>query len=134
MTDRLFTSTELSDWTQSEISSGTALLRERVVWGWLKPVLGLDKRPDAVSEELFAWAIELGGIAHENPSGKSSYQLGEEQTQYSAERRQEILDEAAGSVGGDTSKNGLSVSSFPEAQPYPDPARDPMHLGHWTSW
>lgn len=117
----LFTATELGDWVQADIPAGTAALRERVVWGWLKPILKLEERPEQPSEQLFAWAIELGGIAHENPSGKSAYQLGDENSQYSAERRREILDEvAAGGISSATPPQPRG--RFPKAQRYPDPA------------
>lgn len=123
----LFDAADLGDWLHCTVTDEAAIAAERVVWGWLKPVLGLTERPTPVSEELFSWAIELGGIAHENPDGKSYYQLADERTGYSAERRQQILEEAA--TGG-IAPGGVAkpVGSFPKAQCWPDPARP------WGRW
>lgn len=102
------------------IDTDRAVLAERMAWGWLKPVLGLTERPDLVPDDVFAWAVELGAIAHENPSGLESKQLGPAQQQFSAERRREILAQAASDgapVGAPPSPRG----SFPVALDYPDP-------------
>jgi hypothetical protein len=100
------------------IDSDRAEVAERVVWGWLKPVLGLTERPYPVPDEVFSWAIELGAIAHENPAGLSSKQLGPAQQAFSMERRREILADAA---GGGSSTAALSPrGSFPDALSYPD--------------
>lgn len=115
----LFTAGDLSHWLQCPVAAETALTVEQVVWGWVKPILGLTSRPDPTPDELFSQALELGGIAHENPAGLAAYQLGEERSQFSAERRAEILrDMASGNLpaGGTPSPRG----SFPSARCYPD--------------
>jgi hypothetical protein len=98
------------------ITDEQATSAEKVVWGWLQPVLGLEVRPYPVPAKVFSWAIELGAIAHENPAGRTSRQLGPFQEQFSAERRAEILAEAG--------RGGLTATapqgSFPEPLDYPD--------------
>lgn len=118
----LFTDTELSDHLgDAAVTPERAAAAERLVWGWLKPVLGLEARPNPVPAEVFSWAIELGGIAHENPAGLSSYELGAERYGFSAERRDEILRQAA--TGGHAATPLSPRGSFPKAACYPDAAR-----------
>lgn len=96
-------------------------LADRIVWGWLKGPLGLDARPEPpVPEQVFAWAVELGAIYLENPTGLSSYQLGGERFGFSAERRESILAEAAGG-GMPSSAAPRPTGDFPPARAYPDP-------------
>lgn len=122
MTDRLFTATDLSSWLQATVPEDTAVMVERVVWGWLSPVYGnATDRPDEVSPALFAAALELGAIAHENPSGLTAYQLGEERSQYGSERRRAIIAEVAASVPTPGGAEGIPRGRFPRAVPYPDP-------------
>lgn len=125
MTDQLFTATELGNMLQCSVTDEAAAAAERLAWGWLKPVLGIttEDRPATVTAEVFAWAIELGAIAYENPSGLSAYQLGDERSQYSAERRNEILATAA--AGGKVASSGVPSprGTFPTAECWPDPIR-----------
>ncbi|MGI8682068.1 MAG: hypothetical protein ACR2JO_08055 [Mycobacteriales bacterium] len=114
----LFTAAELSDFLHGPVTPEAAVSVERVVWGWLKPVLGVSARPDPVPAEVWSWAIELGAIAHENPAGLTLYQLGTERSQFSAERRGAILAEASDEgVSGSGSPRG----SFPPPLAWPDP-------------
>lgn len=117
----LFTAEDLSTWLRQPVSSEAAVLVERVVWGWLGPLLGTTERPDPVSDKLAAWAIELGAIAYANPEGLSRYSLDSESSEYSSERRDEILRIAAG--GGITPAGAALAPSgcFPTARSYPDP-------------
>jgi hypothetical protein len=118
----LFTPSDLSDWLRQPVEDGAATVVEGVVWGWLRPLLKLDQRPEDPSPELVAWAIELGAIAYVNPEGLEEYQLEAERSKYSSDRRDEILRAAAG--GGTTAPGAAlaPVGSFPKARPYPDPA------------
>lgn len=116
----IFDADELTEWLGRQVSEARALIVERVVWGWLKLALGVETRPHPVPAEVFSWAIELGAIAHENPNGLSSEQLGPAQRQFSSERRAEILEAAAGASTG--AGGSRPRGSFPAAQPYPDPA------------
>jgi hypothetical protein len=119
----LFTATDLADLLGRPVSDERAAAVERVVWGWLKPVLDLQERPNPIPDEVLSWALELAGIAYENPSGLTEYQLGAERTYFSAERRAQILAEASADrgAGEGTSPRG----SFPAATRYPDPAWAP---------
>lgn len=113
----LFTADDLADWLHQPVTPEGAAVTERVVWGWLSPILGLTDRPDPPTASQAAWAVELGGIAYVNPEGLASYALESEKSDYSSERRDEILRLAAG--------GGVAVKprgSFPPAYCYPDPA------------
>lgn len=115
----LFDENDLTEWLGKQVTGQRAASVERVVWGWLKPILGLAERPDPVPDEMFSWAVELGGIAHENPKGLSSRDLGPYSEQFSTERRKEILDDVRNSLpsGGASLK---PTGSFPEPLDYPD--------------
>lgn len=119
----LFNLEDLEGLIDATVTTGRATVVEKVVWGWLKPKLGWEERPAEIPPEVFSWAVELGAIAHENPAGLSSYQLGQEQSQYSAERRNEILNDAAAYGDDPTGTTGGPIGNFPPATPYPDPAR-----------
>lgn len=117
----LFTAEELAEYLGTTVTEARAYMVERIVWGWLKPVLALTDRPDPVSDEVFSWAIELAAIVHENPAGLSSQQLGPGSQTYSLERRQEILAEVAAGGGSITTVHAPQ-GSFPDALDYPDGA------------
>lgn len=123
----LFTAQELSDFLQSEsVDSAGAAAAERVVYGWLKPVLGWVARPAPVPDEAWPWVITLAAIAYENPAGMDEYQLGQEKFKYGSTKA-EILAEAAafrrsGGVVSDPAGIAPPASprgSFPAAQPFP---------------
>lgn len=121
--DALFTAADLGDWLHKSVVEDSVVMAERVVWGWLRPILGVTTRPTGadLSPELVAWALELGGIAYENPAGLTSKQIGPFQEQYSAERRAAILDEVA--TGGQPAAAAMAPRGrFPKASRYPDPA------------
>lgn len=103
------------------VTEAEAAIVERVVWGWLKPVLGVTERPDPVSPELASWALELGVIYRSNPEGLDSKKIGPFEEQY-GERIDQILRAAA--TGGVTPAGTAlrPVGSFPSARAYPDPA------------
>lgn len=126
----LFDEADLTDWLHKPVSPEAAAVAERVVWGWLRPLIGLVDRPDPPSAELLAWAIELGGIAHVNPEGLVRYVLDQELSIYSAERRDEILRTVAS--GGTIAPGGAPrpIGAFPHAHRYPDRARSSTGLEH----
>lgn len=115
----LFDASDLSGLLGADVTDDAAAIVERMVWGWLQPYLGPD-RPAELTDQQFSWAIQLGAIAHENPAGLSSKQVGSVSEQYSAEARQAILDEVEGSVSGQ--RPGSPRGRFPSARAYPDPA------------
>lgn len=121
--DALFNHADLGNWLHKPVTEDGATVAERVVWGWLRPILGVTSRPtgDARSAELLSWALELGGIAHENPAGLKAKQIGPFNEQYSWERRTAILDEVA--TGGQPAAAALAPRGrFPRPRRYPDPA------------
>jgi len=120
----LFTAADLQAYLRQPVIAAAGAVVERVVWGWLSPVLGLTERPTAadVTPQLAAWALELGAIAYSNPEGLSSYQLESESSVYSSERRDQILLLAAGGGKTPTGAALAPTSSFPSARSYPDPA------------
>jgi hypothetical protein len=113
-TNALFTPTELSNWLRQPVADESAWMVETVVWGWLRPVLQLTERPEVTSDELKAWAIELGAIAYVNPEGLGSYALETEKSVYSGERRAELLGIAA-SGGTDVGPVPGPRGTFPPA-------------------
>lgn len=122
----LFQPQDLANFLRTNVDESAAITAERVVWGWLRPVLGLTERPYPVPDEVFSWALELGAIAHENPAGLSYYQLGAERSGFSSERRAEILTDAGGSAGGSAALSA-PMGAFPTAEGWPDPPRV-----HWS--
>lgn len=115
----LFTAKDLADWLHRSVTPEGSAVAEKVVWGWLQPLLkpATEVRPDPVPDKLFSWALELGGIAYVNPEGLSQYQLEDETTIYGSERRDEILALAA---SGGTVTDGAApspIGSFPPAPP-----------------
>lgn len=116
----LFSARDLADWLGRSVAYEKAASIEKVVWGWLKPALGADTRPQPVPAEVFSWAIELAAIAHENPAGLSSRQLGTSQQSFSLERREQILREVEAGTATITSR--VPRGKFPPARAYPDPA------------
>lgn len=134
-TPTLFNGRDLTDHLglSREIKPAVAALREKVVWGWLKGPLKLTARPVPVPEQIFAWALELGGILHQNPAAFSGRQLGDDNTSFSLARRAEILQEAAGYPDGDSDGIPSPRGRFPAARPYPDPACPPLGGRYYTT-
>lgn len=118
----LFNAADLGAWLRQDVTDDAASVVERVVWGWLRPVLKVEERPSAPSDELVSWAIELGAIAYANPEGLSEYGLESETSKYSSERRDEILQNAAGGGALPEGTAAAPRGSFPAARCYPDPA------------
>lgn len=118
--DALFSGDDLENLLQEPVATGSAVTAERLVWGWLSPILDTLSRPVDVSPQLWSWAVELGAIAYSNPGGLSEYQLGGERQKFSAERRDQILADVAS--GGTASANGgvpAPQGDFPPVRCYP---------------
>lgn len=123
----LFDASDLTNLLGYPVPEEKAQVAERIVWGWLRPILGVEHQPQLAAPELFSWAVELGAIVVENPAGLTAYQLGEERFAYSAERRGEILAEVSSSalaadIDGDGVTGVTPRGSFPAASDWPDPA------------
>jgi hypothetical protein len=113
----LFSTAELTDYLQYTVTDAQAAIAERVVWGWMKPLLGLDDRPSPVPEDVFSWAVELGAIVHENPNGSVTASSTGATSDTFGPRRQEILNDVALWGGGTaTAPRG----SFPPANYWPE--------------
>ena len=121
MTDALFTPDQLRSLPDcGGATDDQAALAELIVWGWVSDATGLDTRPSTVTSDLFAWAIELGGIAYRN--GETRSQVGQVSSMHANDdaRRNEILARvsAASDVG---TQLGAPQGCFPPAQCWPDP-------------
>lgn len=102
---------DLPSWLQvPEVDEQTAIRNRRYANGWLMSATGLTSWPDPITDDLWAWAIELAAIAHRNPTGLMSEAVDDYQVRFDARRRREILDEAKATYGGARSPQ----YSFPE--------------------
>jgi hypothetical protein len=110
----LFDLVDLPSWLQvPQVDTETATRVRRAVNGWLQDATGLTVWPNPVPDRLWAWAIELAAIAHENPTAKWSQTIDDSVDVYergSQGRRREIL--AAARAAYNTS--GGPQGSFPE--------------------
>jgi hypothetical protein len=101
---------DLPSWLQvPEVDTETATRVRRYANGWLMSATRLTEWPDPIPDALWAWAIELAGIAYHNPTGISREQIDDYLVQYSGERRAEILAAATAMYAGATAPRG----SFP---------------------
>lgn len=98
--------------------TAAATVARRMAYGWLKDATGLTDWPDPVTDDLYAWGIELAAIAYRNPAGASSENVDDYNVSYDAERRAQILADAQSSSHATA---GGPQYSFPE----PD--------WHWTA-
>lgn len=108
----LFDLGDLPSWLQvPEVDTETATRVRRAVNGWLQDATGLTDWPNPVPDRLWAWAIELAGIALDNPTSNAAEAIGSTSTTYGGRgRRQEILDAARAAYN----TAGQPQYSFPE--------------------
>ena len=93
----LFALTDLPSWLQvPSVDTETATRVRRVVSGWLSNATRLSPwPPDPVGDDIFAWAVELAGIAYRNPDAAASESLDDHNVSWEHRlRRKEILDAA----------------------------------------
>ena len=97
----LFELSDLPSWLQvPSVDTETATRIRQYVNGWLMSATRLTAWPNPVPDDLFAWAIELAGIAFRNPDGAASESIDDyARTNYTA-RRKEILDAARAAYSG----------------------------------
>lgn len=90
----LFTAEELTRQLQypesDAISEEDASHTEQVVDGWLSDATELDEWPLPLPKQIKAWAIELGGIAFENPTSMENDSAGDVSSKW-RDRREQIL-------------------------------------------
>jgi hypothetical protein len=97
----IFDLADLPSWLQvPEVDEQTAIRVRRYANGWLMAATGLASWPDPVPDNLWAWAIELAGIAYRNPTALTSESIDDYQVSHDRERRAEILAEAKAVFGG----------------------------------
>ncbi len=126
---QLFTSTELSDWLQYTTVPESVLMVERVVAGWLLEATGVDwtlTHTGDLPTTVAGWAIELGGIAYENPTSMTADQTGDIQSGW-RDRRSQIMDAArawaqANLSTAPTSAPAVPRGRFPAVVALPDSA------------
>jgi hypothetical protein len=108
----LFDLVDLPSWLQvPEVDTETATRVRRYASGWLQSATRLAVWPDPIPDDLWAWAIELAGIAFRNPTGLASETTDDYTAQSDRARRAEILAAARSRYGGASAP----ASSFPEA-------------------
>lgn len=108
----LFDLDDLPSWLQvASVDTETATRVRRYASGWLANATRLTPwPPDPVPDDIWAWAIELAGIAFRNPTGVSSESIDDYSRGDDAVRRAEILKAATAAYGG----TSLPQYSFPE--------------------
>ena len=123
----IFTPAQLRTWLRYDedevFDEDTATLVEQVVTGWLTAEIGaLPESAPTQGHPLFGWALELGGIAYENPTAMTSDAAGETNSSW-ADRRLQILAAArrwAETNGTTGSTTPLPRGSFPKARAWPE--------------
>jgi hypothetical protein len=114
----LFDLGDLPSWMQiPEVDDETVYRIRRYVNGWLQDATGLDTWPDPLPDKIWAWAIELAALVHENPTAKWSQTIDESVDVYergAQGRRREILDAARAAYN----TAGKPQGSFPETDWY----------------
>lgn len=131
----LFTNEELEAWLQYRVNAPTAAIVEQVVAGWLSSATNLASLPAEPPPALKAWAIELAGIAYENPTSMSDDQTEQLRSAWMDRRRQILLDvrEWAKTLSPvEVSAGPLPKGSFPPASPWPQPAA--CYGPRWSPW
>lgn len=108
----LFTLVDLPSWLQvPSVDTETATRVRRYASGWLQSATGLTPwPPDPVPDDIWAWAIELAGIAFRNPDAAASESLDDHNVSWDRARRAEILTAARIAYSG----AGVPIFSFPE--------------------
>jgi hypothetical protein len=97
----LFDLADLPSWLQvPEVDEQTAIRVRRYASGWLMAATGLTSWPDPVPDNLWAWGIELAGIAFRNPTALTSDSIDDYSRSFDSARRAEILAEAKAVFGG----------------------------------
>ena len=112
---RLVGAGELATYLQRPLRSDVETMAIRVAEEWLRSACtSLTDWPDPVPEDLWAWALELAGIAYSNPEGLATRTAGDDTQGWVIARKQEILDAAQERYGG-----AQPVGHFPPAPCWP---------------
>lgn len=124
----LYTRAQLADWLhyagEDAITSTEFDVNQRIVRGWILQATQWLVIPDEVTDALFAWALELGGIAFENPTSQTDDQTDLVRSAWRDRRSQIMAEVRAWAVSNGATVVGTTPrprGRFPGAAPYPDP-------------
>jgi hypothetical protein len=107
----IFELEDLPSWLQvPTVDTETATRVRKYASGWLMAATGVSPWPDPIPDDLWAWAIELAGIAYRNPTANTSETTGAYSVSSDSGRKAEILAAAKARYGGATTP----LYSFPE--------------------
>jgi len=108
----LFDLVDLPSWLQvPDVDTETATRVRRYASGWLQSATRLTPwPPNPVPDDIWAWAIELAGIAYRNPDATASESLDDYSVSYDRGRRADILAAARLAYSGAS----VPTYSFPE--------------------
>lgn len=107
----IFDLADLPSWLQiPQVDTETAIRVRRYANGWLMSATGLASWPDPIPDDLWAWAIELAGIAYRNPTANTNESISDYSYSQDSSRRAEILAEAKAKYSGATTP----LYNFPE--------------------
>lgn len=122
----LFTIPEFASYMQQDVDTSSATVARRVASGWLLSATRLTEFASPISDQLFAWGLELAAISFRNPDGASSESIDDHNVGRADDlkRRAEILRAAAASYGG----AGSPTYAFPAVDWHWEvvPAADPL--------
>ena len=107
----IFDLADLPSWLQvPAVDTETATRVRRYADGWLMSATGLSSWPDPVPNDLWAWGIELAGIAYRNPTALNSETVSDYTYSQDRAAKEAILAAAKTKYGGASSPQ----YSFPE--------------------
>ena len=133
MTEQL-TAAQLGDHLQAVLVPASADIAIRRAVSWLADASGrTDLSATALPADLWGDALELAGIAYDNPTSRASEQVGSSATSWPiASRRDQILDAVRARYG--RSRTPEPTGSFPPAPAYPDPAVGRVRWAQPGTW
>lgn len=117
----MYSKAELQAWLQYDVEAATYEIGHRVVSGWLMDAAQWTAVPDPLPDQVFAWALELGGIAYENPTSQQDDQTDAVRTSWRDRKGQILAEVRAFATANPTSGPAMPRGRFPGAAPYPDP-------------
>ncbi|BEL07833.1 hypothetical protein Q0Z83_060240 [Actinoplanes sichuanensis] len=112
----LFELTDLASYLQrADLDVETAVRARRIASGKLRSATRLAAWPDPVPDDLWTWAVELAGLAYNNPELLATETTGAVSSTWERGRQAEILAAARETYGGPGGiPAGGPLFSFPE--------------------
>jgi hypothetical protein len=111
----LFAITDLEGYLRKQVDPAAAHTARRLAQGWLLDATKLPGWPQPVPDDLWAWAVELAGIAYEHPAGGTREDVGDVSYSGWGLRRAEILAAASRKYAAPALPRG----AFPAPLPWP---------------